>query len=63
MPSGMVSGVTRRMGVLDGGPHVPREGEVLGFFRSSWFEWHIFNRNVFNSCMQSWGLWENMQKM
>ena len=30
---GVVSGVGRGMGVLDGGPHSLREGEVLAFFR------------------------------
>jgi len=40
---GMVSGVGRRMGVLDGGPRAPRGRAV------SW----SFNRNVFNSCVKS----------
>jgi len=37
------------MGVLDG-VHVPQgEGGVSGDFSPRWFQWHIFNRNVFNS--------------
>ena len=49
----VVSGVSQGMGVLDG-VHMPQvEGEDLGVFRPQWFEWSIFNRNVFDSCVQS----------
>jgi len=41
---GMVSGVGRGMGVLDG-VHVPQMvGEVLGVFHSHWFEQCIFKQ-------------------
>jgi len=36
MPIGVVSKDDRGMGVLDGGPHAPREGKVLGVYRSHW---------------------------
>ena len=50
---GVVSGVGRGMGVLDG-VHVPQGEEgVLGGCLFQWFEWHIFNRNVFDSCVKS----------
>jgi len=32
MPFGVVSGVSREMGVIDGSPYATREGEVLGGF-------------------------------
>jgi len=30
------------------------EGEILEVFHCHWFEWRIFNRNVFDSCVESW---------
>jgi len=43
MPFGVVSGVGRGIGVLDG-VHVPQEGEVSGVSRCRWFEWRIFEQ-------------------
>jgi len=37
----VVSGVGEGIGVVDGGPCAQSEGEVLGVFRSHWFEWYI----------------------
>jgi len=41
MPFGMVSGIGRGMGVLDGGGDCQREGAVLGIF-AHWFEWRFY---------------------
>jgi len=54
MPFGVVSGVGRGIGVLDGG-HVPQgEGKVSGggFAPLVWMAY--FNGNVFDSCVESW---------
>jgi len=49
----VVSGVCQEMGVLDGA-RVPKWKRVFfeGGGRFHWFEWRIFNRNVFDSCME-----------
>jgi len=37
------------------GFHVPQgEGEVLSLFLFHWFEWRIFDRNIFDSCVKIW---------
>ena len=36
------------------GSKCPKGKRRFGFFRSHWFEWRIFNRNVFDSCVKSW---------
>jgi len=35
-------------------PRAPEGKGGFGGFRSHWFDWHIFNRNVFDSCVESW---------
>jgi len=53
---GMVSGVGRGMGVLDGGLRAPRAGAVSRGFSPICFsgmDAYLFNRNVFVSCMKS----------
>ena len=49
MPFGVVNGIGRGIRVLDV-VHVPN---AKGSFCSHWFEWHIFSRNVFDSCVKS----------
>jgi len=46
MPFGLMSGVGRGMGVLHGGPHLAREGEVLGVFLPHWFEWRDWQVHI-----------------
>ena len=41
MSFGVVSGVGSGIGVLDGGPHAPREGEISGVFLVHWFGWRF----------------------
>ena len=53
MPFRVVSWVSREVGVLDGGPHASREGEVLGVFCSIGLNGIFFNRNVFDSCVEN----------
>ena len=53
---GMVSRVGRGMGVLDGSGDCRRgRGSFGGCVPplAHWFQWHIFNRNVFDSCVRS----------
>jgi len=51
--SGVVNGVGRVMGALDGGPCALRRRGVLGGFVSIGLNGVFFNRNVFGSCMKS----------
>jgi len=53
MPFGVVSGVDRGMGVLDGDARVPREGEVLGFPVPIGLDGVFLNRNIFDSSVKS----------
>ena len=56
MPFGVVSGVGRRMGVLDEGLYPPKGREGIGVFLpinlNGVFE-RIFQTNVFDSCVNS----------
>jgi len=49
----VVDGVSGGMHVLDRGPCAPKGRVVWGDLSSHWFQWHLFNTNVFDLCEKS----------
>jgi len=46
-------GQLKDWGIRHGSTYLKGKGRFRRFF-AHWFEWHIFNRNVFDSCVEHW---------